>query len=126
MPEEDEDFLNKSGLSWETILEGSQKWLLVYNYPLPVGYNIDKADFALRIDACYPSTQIDMIYFSPHLSRRDGKIINNLTTLPIDAKTWQQWSRHRTSENPWEPGVDNVSTHIELMLYCLKQEFNKR
>ena len=67
-----------------------------------------------------------MVYFFPALSRVDQKPIGALTSFPLDGKTYQQWSRHRTSTNPWRADVDNLSTHIPLADFWLSNEFEKR
>src|SRR4051812_39332109 len=100
MPEADEEYLNASGYDWETIIIGNDaRWLLVHGMPVFGGYSCKTANRALRIQGGYPDTQIDMVYFFPPLSRVDGKAVPNLTDFQLDGKMWQQWSRHRTSEN---------------------------
>ena len=67
---------------------------------------------ALRISPSYPDDQIDMVYFSPALALKSGRGIRQLTLTMIDGKQYQQWSRHRTAQNPWRPGLDSISTHL--------------
>jgi hypothetical protein len=126
MPEADEEYLNASGFDWETIKSGNDKWLLVHETAVSAGYNVKTASRAFRIQGGYPDTQIDMVYFYPLLSRVDGKAIPNLTDFALDGKTWQQWSRHRTSENPWRPQVDDVLTQMLLVEEWLEREFKRR
>ena len=38
----------------------------------------------------------------------------------IDGTPWQRWSRHRTSQNPWRPGVDGIPTHLALVEHWLE------
>lgn len=122
--EEDEAYLNHLGLKWESIVEGDNRWILIYEYPIVEGYNTDKATIAVRIAANYPDVQLDMLYFYPPLSRKDGVPINRLSPLSIDGKSFQQWSRHRTQANPWRPGIDDLSTHVALADMWLSKEFN--
>lgn len=110
LPEEDEEYLNLRGLPWETILEGGSRWLIIHDYPVPVGYSHARVSLALLISTGYPDTQIDMVYFDPHLA--NGRSINAVSSHGLDGKTWQRWSRHRTAQNPWRPGVDGVGTHL--------------
>jgi hypothetical protein len=121
--ETDRDYLDTLGLAWETVKEGSQLWLLLPNWVLPDGYNVRTATLALRIPEAYPDTQIDMVYFSPALSRADGVAIRQLTPITILGQPYQQWSRHRTPANPWKPGHDDVSTHLALVDDWLRREF---
>jgi len=126
LPEADEKFLDSLGLPWETVIFNTAQWLILHNYCVPSGYNHTQTFLAVRISPGYPDTQLDMVYFSPPLARADGKVIGALTTLMLDGKTYQQWSRHRTGANPWRPGEDDLSTHVELVRHWLEREFNKR
>ena len=127
LPEEDMAYLlqHHHG-NWETVILNPQKWLILNNYPIPKGYNITNAKLALRIDAGYPNSQIDMAYFYPNLSRVDGRPIGALANQPISGLNYQRWSRHRTSANPWRPGLDNLQTHLLLINYWLQREFQLR
>lgn len=98
LPAADETFLNALDRPWETVLDGSVRWVLIHDRVVPAGYTVTSVSEAHRIDIGYPDTQLDMIYFSPHLQRSDGKAIGALSTQQIDGATWQRWSRHR------EPG----------------------
>lgn len=122
LPEEDAEYVESLGLPWETVKIGDTRWLMVHNWPVPPGYNHAMAVAGLMLPASFPDGQIDMVYFHPHLALACGKGINNLTPHPFDGKEWQQWSRHRTGENPWRAGVDNVATHFLLVEYWLKRE----
>lgn len=76
--EEDEEFLNSLSLLWETVkVENNVKWIFVYDYPIIEGYNVDTATLAILMDPGYPTSQLDMVYFSPALSRSDGQSIPN-------------------------------------------------
>ena len=73
----------------------------------------------------YSDSQIDMVYFNPHLARADGRAIGALATQTIAGVSWQRWSRHRTGANPWRPGVDDVASHLALVDEWLRREFSK-
>lgn len=127
LPEEDEEYLNARGLSWETVVEGRIQWLLVHGFPLPRGYNCDQATAAIQIPQNYPRAGLDMVFFYPRLSRPDGVSINRTEgTATICNLVFQRWSRHRTQENPWREGLDNVSTHLALVEEWLLREFRTR
>jgi hypothetical protein len=125
MPERDVEFLERLGLRWETVRDGNLGRLIIRSYPVPTGYSVSAADINLRIEAAYPDTQIDMVYVSPPLSRRDGRGIAAISMVPFDGKLWQQWSRHRTQANAWRPGIDDVSTHLALVDNWFKREIAK-
>ena len=118
---EDARALDALGLPWEAIRWGPSRWVLIHNHPIPAGYNHATAQAALRLDT-YPPGIIDMVYFDPPLARADGKTINNLSTLKIDNRDFQQWSRHYT----WRPGVDTLASHIRRIRGWLSHEFRKR
>lgn len=124
MPE-DQTFLDDYGLPWETITDGSQ-WVLIHNFPTHGGYNHSTVMAAIRLETGYPMTELHMVYFFPALSRQDGTRIGATeATQYIDGKTFQRWSRHRTSTNPWKSGQDNIGTHIILIEDWLQRELEK-
>lgn len=125
LPELDEAYLTDLGLPWEAWLDGQTHWLIIHDWSIPAGYNCEKVTLALQIPQNYSDSQIDMVYFKQHLTRNDGKAIGALTDQNIRAEMWQRWSRHRTAENPWRPGVDDVSTHLTLVDDWLRREFEK-
>lgn len=124
--EEDEAYLATLQLPWEAAKLANQNWILVHDYPIADGYNVKTATMAIRMIGGYPTSGLDMVYFYPALSRVDQQPIGALTGHPLDGKTYQQWSRHRTSANPWRVDIDNLSTHIPLADFWLSNEFVKR
>lgn len=125
LSEADEAFLDGLGLRWEAISYGGAKWIIVYDYALPVGYNVAKADLAVRIEPDYPTAQLDMAYFTPALSRSDGKSIKNLSPVSIDGRAFQQWSRHRTAGSTWRPGEDDLESHFLYIQSFLHRELGR-
>jgi hypothetical protein len=124
LPENDQAFVDALKFGLETIIDGSQ-WLCIHNYPVPAGYNIKEVCVALMIPPGYPTTQLDMAYFFPPLIRQDGRPIAALASQAINGKTFQRWSRHRTGENPWRPGVDDISTHLSMVTSWFERELKK-
>jgi hypothetical protein len=118
-------FVNSLGLRWEAVLEGRVMCVVIYDWPLPSGYNVDAADVHVRMTEGYPDVQIDMAYFAPALARRDGRGINGLSSLQFDGRQWQQWSRHRTANSPWRIGEDDLSTHMQYVYAWLEAELQK-
>ena len=125
LPEEDIDFLGSTGLEWESVTEENIKRIVIKMFPVPTGYNQGQVDLNIRIEAAYPDTQIDMVYFHPRLARIDGKPIAAVADDTFDGKVWQRWSRHRTSQNPWRPGLDSLGSHIALVKEWLELELRK-
>lgn len=126
LPEADEAHLESLGRPWETINDGAARWLLLHEWPIPPGYNLTAVSIAIRIEPGYPDTQLDMVYVLPHLARADKVAINALAGQSIDGREWQRWSRHRTNENPWRPGIDDLSTHLFLVDDWFAREFSVR
>jgi len=124
---DDAGFLDSLGLPWETAKDANGTLLVIIDgWSIPPGYNVPSAKLALVIPQGYPDTQIDMAYFSPALSRRDGRAIKNLSSVQWQAGSFQQWSRHRTPANPWRPGIDDISSHLALVDEFLRREFEVR
>lgn len=122
LPASDEQYLDSLDLPWETVKEGGLLWLLVNEWKLDPGYNFQTVRIALQIPGGYSDNQIDMAYFFPPLERTDHRPIATISPQRIGGEIYQRWSRHRTSANPWRPGVDDVSTHLTLVDEWLKRE----
>jgi len=125
LSQRDREFLDSRDKPWETLIEGPIRWVIIERFEVPVGYDHSVVNLALRLEASYPDVQIDMAYFSPALARLDGRQIRALTPLQIDGRTWQQWSRHRTSAEQWRPGLDNIETHVLYITAFLESELKK-
>lgn len=126
LPPADVEYLDTQHAGWEAIKNGTVNWLIIGQFTVPSGYTVAATQVALRLEPSYPDTQLDMAYFHPALRRQDGKAIAATeSTENIDSKTFQRWSRHRTAENPWRPGVDDVSTHLAQVQHWLVREFQK-
>lgn len=126
LPEEDIIFLDGLGLMWETLNDGGMQWLIINGYPVISGYTLNEVSVGIKIETGYPRAPLDMAYFYPALQRLDGKAINALSFQTIDGKQYQRWSRHRTGQNPWREGVDDISTHLSLVSFWFEQEFIKQ
>lgn len=124
--DEDVEFLESLGLPWETLSESTGRWVVIYNYAVCPGYNVDKVTVAIKLEPGYPRTQLDMAYFLPALTRKDRKPIGATSSQQIDGKQFQRWSRHRTGQNPWRDGIDNLGTHMSLVSFWFRQEFEKK
>lgn len=125
LPASDEAFLNALGRPWETVIDGNTRWVLIHDRVLPGGYTAQRVSEAHRIDAGYPDTQLDMVYFLPALQLANGRAIGALAAQMISGESWQRWSRHRESAHPWRPGVDDLSSHMLLVDHWLEREVAK-
>lgn len=125
LSEQDQQFLENYELPWETIIDGSP-WVLIHGLVTPPGYDERKVTAAIRMEAGYPHSELNMVYFLPGLSRLDGRPIG-CANVPqvINGKTYQRWSRHRTALNAWKPGFDSLETHVYLIEDWLDREFER-
>ena len=126
LPEDDAAHLDSRGLPWETIVSQGERWLLVHEFRVPSGYNHPVVIVAIHIVGGYPTTPLDMVYVHPPLARSDGRAIGALTSANVDGRPYQRWSRHRTSANPWRPGIDDIATQLSLVEEWFAREFRVR
>lgn len=126
LPAEDEVFLNGLGLPWETVIEAGQRWVLVYGEKVPAGYKCSEVDVGIMMAPGYPPGPLDMAYFYPPLICANGVAPQRSESrVNIDSKSWQGWSRHRTPDNPWIPGEDNLESHYFYMRAWLVDELKR-
>jgi hypothetical protein len=125
LPTADEQYLDSLGLPWEAVKDVGLLWLLVHGWQIEPGYNVRTVRIALQIPGGYSDNQIDMVYFFPPLQRMDRRAIATISSQAICGEIYQRWSRHRTSANPWRPGVDDVSTHLTLVDEWLRRELTR-
>lgn len=124
--DQDQLFLDNYGLAWEMIVDGCT-WVLLHDFPLPTGFNVNAVTVAVRLEGGYPLTPLDMMYVSPWISRLDGRPIRQADVpQQLDGKEFQRWSRHRTAANPWVPGEDSLETHIYLIEEFFREEIAKQ
>lgn len=116
-------FLDGLGLLWEMVIDGKRRWLLVHDYPIPIGYTAHRTLLALEVPRTYPQAQIDMFYTHPPLALRSGRAIDRTqVSATILGVTFNGWSRHRGANSKWDPTTDNVSTHLALVESALLRE----
>lgn len=119
----DEDFLSRRYAHWEARIEAGRRWLLIYGYPLPVGYSERAVTLALEVAASYPGAQIDMFYLFPAVALTSGgALANTEARVDIGGSSYQRWSRHRGPGSEWRPDRDNVITHLALVESALVKE----
>ncbi len=119
----DEMHLNRLGLKWETIVEGSRRWLLLHNYPMPPGYTVGLTKMALEIPPTYPGAQIYGFYAYPPLALSSGHAIASTQLRGIlQGVEYHGWSRNRGPGAPWNPTADNVVTQLALVDAALAKE----
>jgi len=125
LPENDILYLDSTSYTWRAITSLGMQWLIIDNYPITKGFNVNKASIALKIETGYPRLQIDMAYFSPALQLSNGKSIYAICNQQIGDTIFQRWSRHRPSSNPWREGIDCVSSHLSFVNSWLENELKR-
>lgn len=125
LPAADEQYLDSLGLRWETVKDSNLLWLLVHDWQIVPGYNVQTVRVALQIPGTYSDSEIHMVYFFPQLERVNGRPIATISGQPICGEIYQRWSRHRSPANPWRPGVDDISTHLTLVDEWIRRELAK-
>ena len=125
LPQDDLEWLDRVPGRFELVGVGGVLRVVLYNFPIPPGYQCRHADVNVRIESGYPDSEIDMVYVHPALQRTDGKPIAAISSDDFDGKQWQRWSRHRTPANPWRPGIDNLASHFGLVEHWFARELNK-
>ena len=123
LPEEDVEHLDARGLRWETVREGRSQWLLLQEFPVPDAYNLTSVTLGLMIPSSYPSAELDMFWVHPVLTLNSGRTLpQTQSRATIRGLSFQRWSRHRSPENPWRSGIDNLATHLGIVEECLARE----
>lgn len=123
---EDCAFLDSLNLRWEALRNTNRLWVIIYGLPMPPGYRVTAVDVVIEIAPGYPTSQLDMAYFNPPLSRADGKPIPCADAVEhLDGKSWQRWSRHRIGTAVWVPGVDNLESHFAYVQDWLTREIER-
>ncbi len=126
LPEEDTDALDACGLTWETVQDGVNRWVLIHNVPLPDIFLARETSAAIQVPTSYPPAALDMVYYHPDIQRVDGqKIPCTEASVQIEGASWQRWSRHYSSANPWRPGEFNIFTHYTLSQAWLQREITR-
>jgi hypothetical protein len=134
LPEEDQEFLDSSGIRHELLTErtpeGAERCALLLPGFVFTGNLRAQADGALKArDTCdllvvipdgYATTKLDSFYTVPHFKRSDGADPQNATgDTPMFGKSWQFWSRH-LDDADWRVGIDGLRTFINYIRGELK------
>lgn len=119
----DERFLDEHFAQWEAVIDNQRRWLVIFGYPVPLGFNERQVTLALEVPPNYPGAQIDMFYVSPHLELSSGQTLEcTQVHETIGGQSYQRWSRHRSDASMWRPDTDNVVTHLALVESALSKE----
>jgi hypothetical protein len=115
LPEEDEEYLNRKGYSWELLSDGGGGYLVIKDYEVAAErFDHIKTDLMIRIPTQYNVAGLDMFYVDPPLQYRAGGYPPAANTFETHAgRTWQRFSRHLP--NPWRAGIDRLPSFLPLI-----------
>ncbi len=115
LPQPDIEFLDARGLPYTVTEEANMTCVVFPNYALPGGCNVAQSDLLIRLSPGFPDIPPDMWWFSPAVTRADGRSIpatehaeNHL------GRTWQRWSRH-LAQGQWRSGTDDIRTYLAMI-----------
>ena len=92
--------------------------VLIQDFPLPVGYEPERASLLVLLPPGYPNAKLDMFFLNPPVRRNDGQGIGALTQTTHFGQEWQRWSRHYS----WQPGVHCLATHLQYAENTMRSE----
>ena len=135
LPEEDQEFLDASGIKYELLTEkmpdgNDRRGVLFPGFSF--GGNLrtqgndglsvcDSCDVLVLVPDGYATTKLDSFYTLPRLKRPDGSDPQNATgDTSLFQKTWQFWSRH-LGDNDWRVGIDGLRTYLSYIRVELRR-----
>jgi hypothetical protein len=135
LPEEDQEFLDSNGISYELLTErtpeGTERRAVLFPgftfcATLKAQTNgslspCDRCDVLVLIPDGYATTKLDSFYTLPRLKRPDGSDPQNANNdTEVFGKKWQFWSRH-LEDGDWRQGVDGLRTFLSYIRGELKK-----
>jgi hypothetical protein len=126
LPEEDVEFLDGNGITYEllseTMPDGTlRRGVLLPRFAFAGNLRTQKdgawvpcgtCDLLILIPDGYATTKLDSFYTLPRLKRVDGADPQNANgECQLFGKTWQFWSRH-LDDRDWRVGIDGLRTFL--------------
>jgi hypothetical protein len=116
----DRQYLSDRGLTWEEVVDGASKGIVLQNFSLPVGrFDVSTANILIVLPPGYPDIAPDMFYLMPWLKLLPNGALPRATeaAFQFQGQSWQRWSRH---ENEWRPGIDGIRTMLKRVEHALE------
>ncbi len=113
LPPDDRRYLSDKGVVFEEVEGGTQKGIILRNYPLPAGhFDAQVADILILLPAGYPDIPPDMFHTLPwvRLASNNQYPYRADQEVNFAGRKWQRWSRHN---NEWRAGVDGIWTMLK-------------
>jgi hypothetical protein len=115
LPPIDAEYIGKRSPAHRVSAEGGMVCVILPDFPLPPGLNVDRADLLLRLPAGYPDAAPDMWWFNPAVTRSDGSQIAATQAREHHlGRDWQRWSRH-LQPGQWRSGIDSIESYLALV-----------
>jgi hypothetical protein len=111
----DKDFLVRKGYRYETFQHGAMTALVIFNFPLPTGYESNETDLLILLPGGFPDAAPDMWWCDPRVRLANGTdpVSTNIGEQ-IGKRSWQRFSRHFTAVR-WQPGRSGVESYVTLI-----------
>lgn len=120
LPPNDRQYLENKGLTFEEIVDASQKGVILREFKLPPGrFDTEQADILILLPSGYPDVPPDMFYLLPWVKLVQGAKYPKAADQahPFNGQKWQRWSRHN---NEWRPGTDGIWTMLKRIENALE------
>jgi hypothetical protein len=120
LPEKDRQYLSGRGLTWEEIVDGASKGIVLKNFPLPgERFDVQTADVLILLPTGYPDVPPDMFYLMPWVRLLPLSQYPRAADqpFPFQGHSWQRWSRHSSE---WRPGIDGIWTMLKRVEHALE------
>lgn len=129
LPEDDQDFLRKKGIShrFHTEGQGDARRRAIEFMDLTIPPNLFKRDanglmvpagtasILVLIPKGYSKTKLDSWYVRPALKLSNGSPITATgDNQDLFQQSWQFWSRH-LDDKEWRPGIDGLETYLQYI-----------
>ena len=115
LPSEDRAYLEMRFPGFSETIENHMICIVLPDFQLPEGLQIQRADLLLRLAPGYPDIAPDMWWFDPPVVQRNGEPFPQTDVQErYLGRDWQRWSRHLNG-GQWCPGVDSLETYIALI-----------
>ena len=115
LPATDSQYLRDRAPGHSVAAEANMTCVVLRDFALPLGFDRQKSDLLIRLNAGYPDVQPDMWWFDPPVRRADNQPIPATEVLEhYLGRSWQRWSRHLAA-GQWRSGIDGLESFLALV-----------
>jgi len=119
LPPTDGAFLADRRIAHAIEVDGGMTCVIFPDWPVPPGFDRDRADLLVRLPNGYPDVPPDMWWFSPAVKLADGRPAQATeATERHIGRDWQRWSRHFQA-GQWRSGIDGLESYLALIRHEL-------